>query len=92
MEHSPGGFRVGDYVSDGKKIGKGSFATVYLGHHVSQTNHLVAIKVVDVERLSRSNQKLKRHLDSEISIMKSVQHEHIVRPQGRVHLRGARVL
>jgi serine/threonine protein kinase len=65
-------------VSDGKKIGKGSFATVYLGHHVSQTNHLVAIKVVDVDRLSRSNQKLKRHLDSEITIMKSVQHDHIV--------------
>jgi serine/threonine protein kinase len=38
----------------------------------------VAIKVVDVDRLSRSNQKLKRHLDSEITIMKSVQHDHIV--------------
>jgi serine/threonine protein kinase len=38
----------------------------------------VAIKVVDVDRLTRSNQKLKRHLDSEISIMKSLQHDHIV--------------
>jgi serine/threonine protein kinase len=38
----------------------------------------VAIKVVDVERLTRSNQKLKRHLDSEISIMKSLHHDHIV--------------
>jgi serine/threonine-protein kinase ULK/ATG1 len=79
MDHSPSGFRVGDYVSDGKKIGKGSFATVYLGHHANNPKNLVAIKVVDVDRLSRNNEKLKRHLESEISIMKSIQHEHIVR-------------
>lgn len=79
MEHSTGSFRVGDYISDGKKLGKGSFATVYLGHHVVRANHLVAIKVVDVERLSKSNQRLKRHLDSEIKIMKAVEHPHIVR-------------
>lgn len=38
----------------------------------------MAIKVVDVERLTRSNQKLKRQLDSEIVIMKTLQHDHIV--------------
>lgn len=26
-------FNIGNYVSDGKRIGKGAFATVYLGHH-----------------------------------------------------------
>jgi hypothetical protein len=31
-----------------------------------------------VERLTRSNQKLKRQLDSEISVMKTLQHDHIV--------------
>jgi hypothetical protein len=27
------GFTIGGWVSDGKRIGKGAFATVYLGHH-----------------------------------------------------------
>ncbi len=31
-----------------------------------------------MERLSKSNQKLKKHLDSEINIMKSLRHENIV--------------
>lgn len=71
-------FNIGNYVSDGKRIGKGAFATVYLGHHKDNPSELVAIKVVDVERLTRSNQKLKRQLDSEIVIMKTLQHDHIV--------------
>jgi serine/threonine-protein kinase ULK/ATG1 len=72
------GFTIGNYVSDGKRIGKGAFATVFLGHRKDNPSELVAIKVVDVERLTRSNQKLKRQLDSEISIMKTLHHEHIV--------------
>jgi hypothetical protein len=27
------GFTIGNWVSEGKRIGKGAFATVFLGHH-----------------------------------------------------------
>lgn len=72
------GFTIGNWVSEGKRIGKGAFATVFLGHHKDDPSELVAIKVIDVERLTRSNQKLKRQLDSEISIMKTLSHDHVV--------------
>ena len=84
-------FRIGDYgksqffhlvllsntVSSGKKLGKGAFATVYLGQH-KNSGEPVAIKVVDLERLSTNNKKLKKHLESEIEIMNSLKHENIV--------------
>jgi len=64
-------------VSSGKKLGRGAFATVYLGQH-KYTGEPVAIKVVDLERLSTNNKKLKKHLESEIEIMNSLKHENIV--------------
>ncbi|KAL6077315.1 Serine/threonine-protein kinase atg1 [Balamuthia mandrillaris] len=76
MEHTKA-FSVGDYNSNGKRIGRGAFATVYLAQH-KDTHEVVAIKVVDVERLSKHNQKLKKHLESEINIMKALKHENIV--------------
>lgn len=56
---------VGEYASEGQKLGFGSFATVYLGAIRSrstlvirvslgrhkQTQKVVAIKVVDIERV-----------------------------------------
>eukprot|EP01088_Endostelium_zonatum_P016358 TRINITY_DN439_c1_g1_i1.p1 TRINITY_DN439_c1_g1~~TRINITY_DN439_c1_g1_i1.p1 ORF type:complete len:610 (-),score=176.21 TRINITY_DN439_c1_g1_i1:20-1849(-) len=78
-----GSFTVGDYHSKGQRIGKGSFASVYLGYKVSPTspapnNNEVAIKVVDVELLSKQSSKLRKHLESEIQIMKSLKHPNIV--------------
>ena len=71
----------GDYVCE-SKIGTGSFAEVWKGYH-KVTKQAVAVKVVDLERLSRSNNnhenKLKQHLNSELKIMKSLDHKNIVK-------------
>eukprot|EP01112_Ceratiomyxa_fruticulosa_P012925 TRINITY_DN3603_c0_g1_i2.p1 TRINITY_DN3603_c0_g1~~TRINITY_DN3603_c0_g1_i2.p1 ORF type:complete len:181 (-),score=20.82 TRINITY_DN3603_c0_g1_i2:344-886(-) len=69
---------IGDYIYSEPKIGTGSFAEVYKGYHKT-TGQLVAVKIVDLERLSRNNPKLKRHLESEIRIMQSLDHPNIVR-------------
>ncbi|KAL2752654.1 hypothetical protein ACRALDRAFT_2029834 [Sodiomyces alcalophilus JCM 7366] len=65
--------RVGDFRIDAE-IGKGSFATVYRGYHRT-SNALVAIKSVE---LSRLNKKLRENLYSEIKILKTLRHPHIV--------------
>ncbi|EON66739.1 ULK/ULK protein kinase [Coniosporium apollinis CBS 100218] len=57
-----------------ESIGKGSFAMVYRGVHVKQKS-LVAIKSVQLYKL---NSKLKDNLLSEIKILRSLQHPHIV--------------
>lgn len=74
------GFAVGSYYCKGREnlIGTGSFAEVYLGFN-TQTNEKVAIKVVDVKRLTKGNQKLTQYIGSEIQIMKALEHENIVR-------------
>ena len=43
------------------------------------TGEVVAIKVIDVARLTRGSEKLKKHLSSEIAIMKKLDHENIVK-------------
>lgn len=55
-------------------IGKGSFAEVYRGIHMEK-RQAVAIKSVNMNKL---NKKLKDNLVSEISILRSLHHPHIV--------------
>ncbi|KAH7073044.1 Serine/threonine-protein kinase atg1 [Paraphoma chrysanthemicola] len=55
-------------------IGKGSFAEVYRGIHIEKRQN-VAIKSVNMNKL---NKKLKDNLVSEISILRSLHHPHIV--------------
>ncbi|SAM07914.1 hypothetical protein [Absidia glauca] len=64
---------VGSYVIC-EKIGQGSFATVYKAKH-KITGHLVAIKSVLRSKLTK---KLLENLESEISILKAIRHDHIV--------------
>ncbi len=73
---------LGDsYVPTGK-LGTGSFAEVWQATN-SRTKQKVAIKVVDLERLSRSNHssehKLMEHIKFEMTIMKSLVHPNIVK-------------
>ncbi|KAI0128471.1 Serine/threonine-protein kinase ATG1 [Xylariales sp. AK1849] len=64
---------IGQFII-GSEIGKGSFATVYVGKHQS-TGSAVAVKSVELGRL---NKKLKENLYSEIHILKKLRHPHIV--------------
>ncbi|KAF1984607.1 serine/threonine protein kinase-like protein [Aulographum hederae CBS 113979] len=65
--------RVGNFQRL-NEIGKGSFALVYRGVHVTKGT-LVAIKSVQLYKL---NKKLRENLQSEIDILKSLHHPHIV--------------
>ncbi|KAI8088949.1 kinase-like domain-containing protein [Halteromyces radiatus] len=64
---------VGSYLIC-EKIGQGSFATVYKAQH-KVSGHLVAIKSVLRSKLTK---KLLENLESEISILKAIRHDHIV--------------
>ncbi|KAK5134290.1 hypothetical protein LTR08_006719 [Meristemomyces frigidus] len=57
-----------------QEIGKGSFAAVYLAQHRTKKSY-VAVKAVQMSMLTK---KLKENLESEIRILKSLQHPHIV--------------
>lgn len=79
------------YLNIDKQIGKGSFAKVYKGYYNTvdsqSTNdkikQLVAIKVIDSSLLSNSNKKqqliLTNNLEVEITILKKLVHNNIVR-------------
>ncbi|KAG0380146.1 Serine/threonine-protein kinase [Mortierella sp. AD032] len=69
----PEATQVGDYIVE-YEIGRGSFATVYKGHH-RVTKEPVAIKSV---LRSKMTKKLLENLASEINILKGIRHDHIV--------------
>ncbi|KAJ3163242.1 Serine/threonine-protein kinase [Geranomyces michiganensis] len=64
---------IGDYIVS-HEIGRGSFATVYMGKAIS-TGRPVAVKSVSRDKLNR---KLAENLESEIKILKGIQHDHVV--------------
>ncbi|KAK7204730.1 kinase-like domain-containing protein [Myxozyma melibiosi] len=64
---------IGDY-SIGKEIGKGSFAMVFKGVH-TKTGTPVAVKAVLRSKLKK---RLLENLETEIEIMKTLTHPHIV--------------
>jgi protein-serine/threonine kinase len=66
---------VGDYIVL-KRIGSGSFAQVYKGHHKDDEKAFVAIKQISREKIKTL--RLDAHLKSEINILKTVQHQNIV--------------
>uniref|UniRef100_K3WXT7 Protein kinase domain-containing protein n=1 Tax=Globisporangium ultimum (strain ATCC 200006 / CBS 805.95 / DAOM BR144) TaxID=431595 RepID=K3WXT7_GLOUD len=65
---------IGDYVVT-SKLGSGSFAVVYKGYH-KVTKVPVAIKAMS---LSKLNSKLLANLETEISIMRQIDHPNIVK-------------
>lgn len=75
MNHD-NGFSVGEYVSKGKVLGRGTSSKVYLGRHKLQA-YQVAIKVVAMDR--RTDQRLRDYLTSEIIIMQRVSHPNVIR-------------
>lgn len=72
---------IGKYKFDPNNwLGSGSFATVYKGFN-TETNQVVAIKEIDIQRLNRSRdfEQIQRNLISEICIMKKMNHQHILK-------------
>jgi len=69
---------VGDYLLT-EKIGKGSYADVYLGEHkINGTKY--AVKTINRDHLlSMGEPRLVSALESEIKIMKQFEHENFVR-------------
>lgn len=65
-------FIVKDYIVDRKRIGKGSFSTIYKCYH-NQTNKVYALKEIVIDR--KKNVNVKR----EFEIMRKLNHKHIVK-------------
>lgn len=65
---------IGDYIVT-SKLGSGSFAVVYKGYH-KVTKVPVAIKAMSLNKL---NSKLLANLETEISIMRQIDHPNIVK-------------
>ncbi|KAL6053219.1 Serine/threonine-protein kinase ATG1c [Balamuthia mandrillaris] len=68
----------GDWFCTGVELGKGSYANVFLGHSCKDAQ-VVAIKVMDWDRLTRGRPKLCEQLENEIDIMRASEHPNIVR-------------
>jgi len=66
---------VGNYTLV-EKLGQGSYATVYKAHHKSNGGDY-AVKVISREKIGSA--KLQMNLEQEISIMKEINHENVVR-------------
>ncbi|CCH60727.1 hypothetical protein TBLA_0D02230 [Henningerozyma blattae CBS 6284] len=64
-----------EYILE-KEIGKGSFAVVYRGYSNEDPNFKLAVKSVPKSKLK--NKKILENLEIEISILKKLNHKHIV--------------
>jgi tRNA A-37 threonylcarbamoyl transferase component Bud32 len=67
-----------EYFCTGVVLGRGAYATVFLGRHV-KTAKAVAIKTMDWDNLTRGKPKQEAALTNEIEIMRSSDHPNIVR-------------
>jgi len=69
---------VGDYNIT-RKLGSGSFASVFKAHHCRYPDKIVAIKAISTAKL---NKKLQDNLTTEIGILQKIEHENVVRLYG----------
>ena len=68
-------YDVGDYIITNRRIGKGSFSTIYLGYDKYNTKKKVAIKKMIVENISKLNKQIKR----EIELHEKINHRNIIK-------------
>lgn len=66
-------FVVGEYLVEYKRIGKGSFSSVYRGYHQT-TNNQVAIKKIELDSVKKIKQRIKK----EIQICKMLKHPNVI--------------
>jgi len=67
-------FTLENYIVNRKRIGKGSFSTIYLGKH-KQTNIEYAIKEIPVDNIKKIKENIKR----EFNLMKNLNHKNIIK-------------
>ena len=73
MAESSGERKVGQWLVSGE-IGRGSFASVWKAQHEGTGNE-VAIKEICTDKL---NSRLRQSLESEVAILKRIDHKNIV--------------
>ena len=67
-------FTLDNYSVDRKRIGKGSFSTIYKGKQ-NTTGKLYAIKEIPVENINKIKENIKR----KFNLMKNLNHENIIK-------------
>jgi serine/threonine-protein kinase ULK2 len=73
-------FTINNYKSNGELIGSGSFANVCKGYNIT-TGEPVAIKIIK-SYFEKKSDKYKNQIDTEIKIIKSLNHNNIVNCYG----------
>jgi len=73
--NKPGTFVVGNYIVTEKRLGRGSSASVYLGHHTLRRFD-VAVKKFE---LSSNNKRIERRAWREIQILQNIRHPNIIK-------------
>tara|TARA_B100001094_G_C18189482_1_gene806137 strand:+ start:3257 stop:4375 length:1119 start_codon:yes stop_codon:yes gene_type:complete len=66
--------KIGNYLYYPEYIGKGSFSKVYKGYHIDNKNEVLAIKKIYI-----SNPKIRNYIEQEISVMKQIDNENILK-------------
>jgi len=67
-------YKIGNYIYDPKRIGKGNFSVIYKGTNIL-TNKIVAIKKIEVDNIN----KLKKNVRREIELHTKLDHPNIVK-------------
>ena len=62
-------YKIGNYIYDPKRIGKGNFSVIYKGTNIL-TNKIVAIKKIEVDNIN----KLKKNVRREIELHTKLDH------------------
>ena len=68
-------FNIKEYIVDKKRIGKGSFSTIYKCRH-NITNKQYALKEITIDK---NKNKIKMNIKREFEIMRKLNHENIVK-------------
>lgn len=72
---------IGDYIYEPIRIGRGSFSEVFKGFHI-KTNEIFAVKKIDL-----NNKVINNRIKYEINLMKTLNHENIVKLYDYVYKR-----
>lgn len=66
---------IGDYIITNKRIGKGSFSSIFIGFDKYNTDNIFAIKKIQVDTVTKLNKNIKR----EIELHQKINHRNIIK-------------